>query len=103
SKSNALTGRIEFYIVIINTFVDAFVGNDSDVLGRNLNPSALNNESHVFKELRDAIYFSRNPAVVSWVGEGGGVWNSGRENVLGSARASTDLRHKDILQAVINW
>ncbi|CAA0810506.1 Heparanase-like protein 3, partial [Striga hermonthica] len=67
--------------VITHHIYNVGAGNDRDVLGRILNPSALNNESHVFKELRDAIYFSRNPAVVSWVGEGGGVWKSGRENV----------------------
>ncbi|GER38848.1 glucuronidase 3, partial [Striga asiatica] len=68
-------------IVIINTpaAADAFVGGDSTVLYKILNPP--DDGSSAFRELRDAIRFSRNPAVVSWVGEGGGVWGSGQDKV----------------------
>ncbi|CAA0837654.1 Heparanase-like protein 3, partial [Striga hermonthica] len=67
--------------VITHHIYNVAGGDNPDILSRILNPSALNDESIVFRELRDAISFSQNPAVASWVGEGGGVWNSGRDKV----------------------
>ncbi|KAH9624299.1 hypothetical protein KSS87_007202, partial [Heliosperma pusillum] len=55
-------------------------GVDPHLIESILNPSILDQEASTFKHLQEVIKSSGNPAV-SWVGEAGGAYNSGRNHV----------------------
>ncbi|KAH9624415.1 hypothetical protein KSS87_003434 [Heliosperma pusillum] len=77
-------------------------GVDPHLIESILNPSILDQEASTFKHLQEVIKSSGNPAV-SWVGEAGGAYNSGRNHVtnafvfsfwIGSGRLLSD--HLDV-------
>ncbi|CAO2825848.1 unnamed protein product [Amaranthus hypochondriacus] len=55
-------------------------GDNSDLIGRILNPSVLDSEANVFSTLQQEIRRSGTSAI-AWVGEAGGAFNSGRNHV----------------------
>lgn len=57
-----------------------FAGDNSDLIGRILNPSVLDSEANVFSTLQQEIRRSGTSAI-AWVGEAGGAFNSGRNHV----------------------
>ncbi|GER49746.1 glucuronidase 3 [Striga asiatica] len=55
-------------------------GSDEHLIDRILNPTILDNGADLFRNVHDIVRTSKNSAV-AWVGEAGGAYNSGRNNV----------------------
>lgn len=61
-------------------FLIWFSGDDNGLVGRILDPSLLNREASVFRNIQQDIRNSGTSAA-AWVGEAGGAFNSGRNHV----------------------